>query len=72
MKKPPRGTLSGHESGEGGIRTLETVARLRDFQSRSFGHSDTSPGLEQVGEQRRTDAAGFQSESLSAVASLPA
>src|SRR5262245_9555885 len=31
------------KSGEGGIRTLETVARLRDFQSRSFSHSDTSP-----------------------------
>src|SRR5688572_2106816 len=32
------------KSGEGGIRTLETgITRLRDFQSRSFDHSDTSP-----------------------------
>ena len=31
-------------NGEEGIRTPETVARLRDFQSRSFSHSDTSPG----------------------------
>jgi hypothetical protein len=30
-------------SGERGIRTPETVARLRDFQSRSFSHSDISP-----------------------------
>ena len=30
-------------SGERGIRTLETVTRLRDFQSRSFGRSDISP-----------------------------
>ena len=29
--------------GEGGIRTLGTVARTRDFQSRTFGHSVTSP-----------------------------
>ena len=32
-------------SGEGGIRTPETVTRLRDFQSRSFSLSDTSPCL---------------------------
>ena len=29
--------------GERGIRTLGTVARTRDFQSRTFGHSVTSP-----------------------------
>lgn len=40
-------TLDGREaggSGAGGIRTHETVTRLRDFQSRSFSHSDTAPG----------------------------
>ena len=40
-KTPRLRGLSG--SGEEGIRTLETVARLRDFQSRSFSRSDTSP-----------------------------
>ena len=29
--------------GEGGIRTHERIAPLRDFQSRLFGHSSTSP-----------------------------
>ena len=29
--------------GERGIRTLGTVARTRDFQSRTIGHSVTSP-----------------------------
>jgi hypothetical protein len=29
--------------GERGIRTLGTVTRSRDFQSRTFGHSVTSP-----------------------------
>ncbi len=29
--------------GEGGIRTHEQVAPLLDFESSSFGHSDTSP-----------------------------
>ena len=29
--------------GERGIRTLGTVARTRDFQSRTFGHSVISP-----------------------------
>ena len=42
-------------SGEGGIRTPETVARLRDFQSRSFSHSDTSP---EGDSERRTPAGG--------------
>lgn len=31
--------------GEGGIRTPGTVARTRDFQSRTFDHSVTSPGV---------------------------
>ena len=31
--------------GEGGIRTLGTVARTHDFQSCTFGRSVTSPGL---------------------------
>ena len=34
--------------GERGIRTLGTVARTRDFQSRTFGHSVTFPGLNWV------------------------
>jgi hypothetical protein len=29
--------------GEGGIRTLETVARLHAFQACAFDHSATSP-----------------------------
>ena len=29
--------------GEGGIRTREKLAPLRDFQSRPFVHSGTSP-----------------------------
>jgi hypothetical protein len=32
-------------NGERGIRTPEPVARLRDFQSRSFSRSDISPEL---------------------------
>jgi hypothetical protein len=31
------------KSGEEEIRTPDTVARIRDFQSRSFSRSDTSP-----------------------------
>jgi hypothetical protein len=31
--------------GEGGIRTREKLAPLRDFQSRPFVHSGTSPSL---------------------------
>jgi hypothetical protein len=31
------------QSGEGGIRTPDTVARIRHFQCRSLSHSDTSP-----------------------------
>ena len=32
-------------SGEGGIRTHDTVARIQTFQACSFDHSDTSPIL---------------------------
>ena len=32
-----------NKNGEGGIRTHEQVAPLLDFESSSFGHSDTSP-----------------------------
>ena len=34
------------DGGERGIRTLGTVARTRDFQSRTFGHSVISPQQE--------------------------
>jgi hypothetical protein len=40
---PARWRTGVCSSGEGGIRTPETVSRLRDFQSRSFSLSDTSP-----------------------------
>ena len=40
----PRGPAgSGKYGGEGGIRTLETVARLHAFQACAFDHSATSP-----------------------------
>ncbi len=42
--------LSTRNGGEGGIRTHERIAPLRDFQSRLFGHSSTSP---QAGVARR-------------------
>ena len=32
------------ESGEGGIRTHETLTGLPVFETGSFSHSDTSPG----------------------------
>ena len=32
-----------YDGGEGGIRTREKFAPLRDFQSRPFVHSGTSP-----------------------------
>ena len=35
--------LSVEDGGERGIRTLETVARLHEFQSCAFDHSATSP-----------------------------
>ncbi len=33
------------DGGEGGIRTLEALAHLHDFQSCAFDHSATSPGI---------------------------
>ncbi len=38
--------------GEGGIRTLGTVARTLDFQSSTFDHSVTSPGVAFFGAKR--------------------
>jgi hypothetical protein len=35
-----------YQSGEGGIRTHDTVSRIQPFQGCSFGHSDTSPKME--------------------------
>jgi hypothetical protein len=32
-------------SGDGEIRTLDTVSRIHTFQACSFNHSDTSPGI---------------------------
>ena len=40
--------LGSVDGGKGGIRTPGTVARTRDFQSRTFGHSVTFPGLNRV------------------------
>jgi glutamine amidotransferase class I len=37
------GYFLGRNGGEGGIRTLETVARLHAFQACAFDHSATSP-----------------------------
>lgn len=48
-RKPFNALVEGlcvSESGEGGIRTPETVARLQHFQCCSFSHSDTSPGID--------------------------
>lgn len=43
------GNESGNHSrktgGAGGIRTHDSFNRIRDFQSRSFDHSDTTPRL---------------------------
>ncbi len=41
--------LGARRGGEGGIRTHEEVAPLRDFQSRALGHYATSPSLSRVG-----------------------
>lgn len=38
-------SLSRSSSGEGGIRTLEQIAPLLDFESSAFNHSATSPVL---------------------------
>ena len=40
----PHAVLCARSGGEGGIRTHEEVAPLRDFQSRALGHYATSPG----------------------------
>ena len=37
-------TNANESSGEGGIRTPDTVTRIQHFQCCSFSHSDTSPG----------------------------
>ena len=36
-------TFSNIPGGDEGIRTLDTVARIHDFESRAFDHSATSP-----------------------------
>ncbi len=45
IKKPVNLVFIGlsKDGGERGIRTLGTLARTRDFQSRPFGHSGISP-----------------------------
>src|SRR5262245_45702998 len=44
--------------GEGGIRTLGTVSGTHDFQSCTFDHSVTSPGLQRSrGARGHRDAA---------------
>jgi hypothetical protein len=45
-------------NGEGGIRTLETVARLHAFQACAFDHSATSPyGARKRAQLKRSDLA---------------
>ncbi len=39
----PFQSIWGGSGGEGGIRTREKLTPLRDFQSRPFVHSGTSP-----------------------------
>ena len=36
------------EHGQGGIRTLDTVAGIPVFETGSFSHSDTCPALRQL------------------------
>ena len=43
-KKPRMDTQRGCSGGEGGIRTLGSVATTPDFESGTFDHSATSPG----------------------------
>src|SRR5690606_5072192 len=49
-----RSGSSCQRNGAGGIRTHGTVTRTRDFQSRSFGHSDTAPKPAAIGRGERT------------------
>ena len=42
MKKPDDNRAC-YFCGEGGIRTLDTLASIQTFQACSFDHSDTSP-----------------------------
>lgn len=42
-KKTSKRTFFIISGGEEGIRTLDTVARIHDFESRAFDHSATSP-----------------------------
>ena len=46
-------------SGEGGIRTRDTVARIQTFQACSFDHSDTSPWF-QTGHRNRFGSVNVQ------------
>ncbi len=43
MNSPLRQRLAKFNSGELGIRTLDTVSRIHTFQACSFSHSDNSP-----------------------------
>ena len=52
-------SISVELSGEGGIRTLGTLASTLDFQSSTFDHSVTSPGF--WARSRRNLAAGGES-----------
>ena len=45
LARPQRNLGSDIDGGEAGIRTLDTVTRIRHFQCRTFGHSVTSPRL---------------------------
>jgi hypothetical protein len=42
-KNGPHKRAHFYNGGEGGIRTLERVAPLLDFESSAFNHSATSP-----------------------------
>jgi hypothetical protein len=54
VKQPIRDLVGG----EGGIRTLETVARLHAFQACAFDHSATSPPVTaESAELKRSDLA---------------
>ena len=42
-EQPAFAKATAGESGEGGIRTRDTLASIQTFQACSFDHSDTSP-----------------------------